>query len=459
MQYVSSLRDFQSHVQTSGRKLVVVDFFATWCGPCRAIAPFYEQLSNQYSGRAIFLKVDVDQTPDVAQQCSVSAMPTFHMYKAGRRVVEFAGADRNRLQAEVQRHAPSSEEIAFASSGNRLGSSSAASASSSGQSAREIAAAAAAKRFQSAKPKSSSPSSSRDGKRKSKTDKVTDAIMNDANESAEAEEEPAPQNDPRLNVNPVFLEQMCNEMGFPKIRAEKALIITGNKSLERAIEWCFEHADDIDIDEPLQVVTKEGAPKKKLAPEEAKKKAEELYERARKKRAEEDKKEAIEREKNRLRSGKEVTAAKAKLEEENRRRAVEEKKREKREAMLEKQRIRQMLEADKQRRRERFNMPGAASSSRAAPAPTTRAPPSQPKASGGKIQFRMPDGSRVEGDFTAEQKMGDLVTFLQSKNPDLDGKTIKFSQQYPRKTYSSSDYETALGELKLLPRGALTVSF
>ncbi|KAI9354365.1 cytosolic thioredoxin Trx1 [Zopfochytrium polystomum] len=62
--------------------LVVVDFSATWCGPCKMVAPLYEELSKKYPD-ATFLKVDVDDYPDITEAAGVTAMPTFVFYKGG----------------------------------------------------------------------------------------------------------------------------------------------------------------------------------------------------------------------------------------------------------------------------------------------------------------------------------------------------------------------------------------
>lgn len=468
-EHVSNLQSFLTILKTSGKKLVVVDFHATWCGPCHAIAPFYEQLATRYAGRARFLKVDVDAAEDVARHCSISAMPTFHLYLQGRLVSEFSGADQRRLSTEVERYAPSSAEVAFAGQGQRLG---AGGASASGAptasgpptvdwNMRAVAAEAAAKRFEAAK-KTTAESKLTEDAKDDKRDEEESAKPGASQEAATiTPSDTLPQNDSRLNVNQVLLSTLVDEMGFPKVRAEKALILTGNKGVEQAVEWCFQHADDVDIDEPLQVVTSEGELKPKLSPEEAKKKAEDLYARARAKREVEDKKEAVEREKNRVRSGKEIATAKREYEEQARKRAVEEKKREKLEAMKERQRVREMLEADKQRRREKFNMPGAnpsSSTASRAEAPVPKSAPT-PSVSAGKIQFRMPDGGRIEGEFGPEQKVGDLVKFLSAVRPELRSQNITLSQQYPRRKLTESDYGVSLTELNLLPRGALTVSF
>jgi len=88
-------------VTGSGEKLVVIDFMAKWCGPCHQIAPFVEQLSTKYPD-VVFLKVDVDELKTVAQECKVTAMPTFQFYKGGAKVEELVGANPNRLEAIIK---------------------------------------------------------------------------------------------------------------------------------------------------------------------------------------------------------------------------------------------------------------------------------------------------------------------------------------------------------------------
>lgn len=82
----------------------VVDFTATWCGPCRAIGPVFEKLSMQREYRALaFLKVDVDQLPAVATAAEVSAMPTFQVWRGGVRVDQVVGASKEKLGELVDR--------------------------------------------------------------------------------------------------------------------------------------------------------------------------------------------------------------------------------------------------------------------------------------------------------------------------------------------------------------------
>ncbi|GLD72717.1 thioredoxin-like protein [Lates japonicus] len=99
---VGSLEEFDTILKEAGDKLVVVDFTATWCGPCKHIAPIYEELSKDANNKnVIFLKVDVDEVQDLCARCKIRSMPTFQFYKKGEKVEEFSGADPNQLKSKV----------------------------------------------------------------------------------------------------------------------------------------------------------------------------------------------------------------------------------------------------------------------------------------------------------------------------------------------------------------------
>ncbi|OIT26554.1 thioredoxin h-type, partial [Nicotiana attenuata] len=83
--------------------LIVVDFTASWCGPCRFIAPFLSELAQKLPN-VTFLKVDVDELKSVATDWAVEAMPTFMFLKEGNIVDKVVGAKKEELQQAIAKH-------------------------------------------------------------------------------------------------------------------------------------------------------------------------------------------------------------------------------------------------------------------------------------------------------------------------------------------------------------------
>jgi thioredoxin 1 len=82
--------------------LVVIDFTATWCGPCKMISPVYEKMAEEFPG-VVFTKIDVDANSEAAEQCGIQAMPTFQFYKGGNKVGEMKGANEAGLRVSLMR--------------------------------------------------------------------------------------------------------------------------------------------------------------------------------------------------------------------------------------------------------------------------------------------------------------------------------------------------------------------
>ncbi len=82
---------FKTQVLDAGEP-VLVDFWATWCAPCRAIAPTVEDLAKTYSGKIKVFKMNVDDHQQTAQQFGIRALPTLLMFKGGRVVDQIVGA-------------------------------------------------------------------------------------------------------------------------------------------------------------------------------------------------------------------------------------------------------------------------------------------------------------------------------------------------------------------------------
>lgn len=84
----------------SANSIVAVQMFASWCGPCKAAAPKFDEISEQHP-EATFVKVDVDELAEVAETWSVNCMPTFIVFKDGQVAQKIEGADFDRLRAAV----------------------------------------------------------------------------------------------------------------------------------------------------------------------------------------------------------------------------------------------------------------------------------------------------------------------------------------------------------------------
>ncbi|KAH8741996.1 hypothetical protein FG386_002371 [Cryptosporidium ryanae] len=100
---VTSVEEYKGYITKPG--LVVVDFFATWCGPCNMIAPKLEEFSEQLKD-VCFIKVDVDSLPSIADTEAVRAMPTFKLFLNGKEVKSVVGANFEILQQAVISNKP-----------------------------------------------------------------------------------------------------------------------------------------------------------------------------------------------------------------------------------------------------------------------------------------------------------------------------------------------------------------
>jgi len=101
---VVSDRNFEQTVKSY--PLVVVDCWAAWCAPCRAIAPIVDQLAKDYTGKVVFGKLNVDENPETAQRFGVMAIPTLLVMKNSKEVDRVVGiVPKSELEAKIKTYA------------------------------------------------------------------------------------------------------------------------------------------------------------------------------------------------------------------------------------------------------------------------------------------------------------------------------------------------------------------
>ncbi len=88
MQMINTKAEFDAAI---AKGICFIDFYATWCGPCKMLSPIVEKLSMEYQGQITFLKVDVDQCSEVAAQYGIMSIPTLVMTKDGSTIATTMG--------------------------------------------------------------------------------------------------------------------------------------------------------------------------------------------------------------------------------------------------------------------------------------------------------------------------------------------------------------------------------
>lgn len=102
MHHAESEEDFDTQMKNAGDKLVIVDFFATWCGPCKSLAPYLPAFADKYESKVFIMKVDVDEHEELASgRFEVSSMPTIIYFKNGQIVEKYSDSNSERMEETI----------------------------------------------------------------------------------------------------------------------------------------------------------------------------------------------------------------------------------------------------------------------------------------------------------------------------------------------------------------------
>ena len=103
VQHVRTHEELKQQRRDAADRLVVLDFYADWCGPCRMISPEVTNFATKYP-QVLFLKVDVDECDEIAVEYKIESMPTFVFIKSSKTLESFSGANKAKLEQLIEKH-------------------------------------------------------------------------------------------------------------------------------------------------------------------------------------------------------------------------------------------------------------------------------------------------------------------------------------------------------------------
>lgn len=521
VRHVEGDESFPRELDKAGNKLVVVDFTASWCGPCKRIAPIFAELAAKYSHN-LYLKVDVDECSQTANDYKVQAMPTFMFFKNGQKIDSVRGADPQALEDKIRELGGDKAKMeSFSGSGQTLGG-------------------------------SGGPPQPRPWDRPNAAGSSSSVSAPSASSNGEAGAA-APAG--------IQLVPQLMEMGFSKQKCVRAVTVTKTTDIQVALEWLFEHAEEPDelvvTDEDVVMADviatsknqtnndssegeaiagasggaedagaaggvgsvapgasasekedgeveqgEEGQGKaaslkcddcgklfksaefaemhavktqhsnfsestEEIAPLTAEEKAAKLKEieakmhERRMEREAKEKEEQISREKLRRKQGQEIVAAKAASDEAEMKKIAEQRRLEKQEERQAKQRVLDQIARDKADRAAKYNKkPDAAAEPTPAPAPAAQAPPVEKKEyTECRLQIRLPNGTSLTNSFGVNEELAAVRLYVDLNRKDGgSAMPITFMTTFPKKVFSEADMRKSLAGLGLVPSAVLMVT-
>lgn len=106
VQQLKNKAELEEVFKSAGDKLVVIDFFATWCGPCKVIAPILDGIAAELKDKLVVVKVDIDESEaeELVADHKIEVMPTFVFYRQGQHLDTMSGSNEAKLRELIQKH-------------------------------------------------------------------------------------------------------------------------------------------------------------------------------------------------------------------------------------------------------------------------------------------------------------------------------------------------------------------
>ena len=102
MNYLENVSDFENLIKEGD---VLVDFFATWCGPCKMLIPIFQSLSKEMSDKVYFAKVDIDRSLEITQEYKIVSISTMIIFKNGKEVERIVGfIPKDQIKSKIKAH-------------------------------------------------------------------------------------------------------------------------------------------------------------------------------------------------------------------------------------------------------------------------------------------------------------------------------------------------------------------
>jgi len=106
--FINKVNDYENNNgewKFKGERPAVIDFFATWCGPCRKLGPVLEEISNEFAGKVKFVKVNTDENLKTAQNYSISGLPSLLVFKNGKALERLVGLmPKSTIISNIEKH-------------------------------------------------------------------------------------------------------------------------------------------------------------------------------------------------------------------------------------------------------------------------------------------------------------------------------------------------------------------